>query len=69
MAPVAVVVIELPADSLLQVEAEFGIGLAAFDIAAGERQKRNDHHRGTKARRNPVQDVHDDCGIARKDSK
>lgn len=34
MAAVAVVIEELAAGDLLRIEAEFGIGLAAFDVAA-----------------------------------
>ena len=51
MAAVAIVVVELAAVGLLRVEAEFGVGLAALDIAAGERKKRKDHHGDTEVRR------------------
>jgi hypothetical protein len=37
MAAVAIVVVEFSAIGLLRVEAEFGIGLAALDIASGKR--------------------------------
>jgi hypothetical protein len=44
MAPVAIVVVEFPAFGLLRVEAEFSVGLAPLDIAAAEREKREDRH-------------------------
>ena len=69
MAAVAIVVVEFSAFGLLRVEAEFGVGLAALDIAAGERENRQDHHGDTEGRRNPVQEVHDDGGVACKDSE
>jgi hypothetical protein len=65
MAAIAIVVVEFPAFSLLRVEAEFGVGLAALHIAAGEREKRKDYHGDTEARRNPVQEGHDYCRRSR----
>ena len=66
MAPGAIVVVESSAFGLLRVEAEFSVGLAPLDIAAGEREKREDHHRGTEVSRKPVREVHDDCGVGSK---
>jgi hypothetical protein len=70
MAAVAIIVVEFPTCGLLRVEAEFGVGLAALDIAAGEREKGEYHHgnaeaRKNEARRNPVQEVHDYCRRSR----
>src|SRR5208282_5615379 len=66
MAPGAIVVVEFSTFGLLRVEAEFSVGLAPLDLAAGERKKREDRHRGTEARRKPVREVHDDCGVGSK---
>lgn len=42
MAAVAVVVVDVAACSLLRIEAEFSITLAALDIAAGENREEDD---------------------------
>src|ERR1700675_1636990 len=65
MATVAIVVIEFSSCSLLRVESEFGLGLAALDIAAGERDQRDYHYAGPETRRNPVREFHDDGGRGR----
>jgi len=65
MATVAIVVIDFSAGGLLRVEAEFGVGLAALDIATGERDQRKCRHAGPETRRNPVREVHDDDGRGR----
>ncbi len=68
MASVAIVVVESSAFGLLRIEAEFGIRLAALDIAAGYRQKRENHHTDTEAQKNTVREAHDGRGIAIKDA-
>src|SRR5216684_7761054 len=65
MATVAIVVIDFSARGLLRVEAEFGIGLAALDIAASEGDQRKHRDAGPGTRRNPVREVHDDGGRGR----
>src|SRR5208282_3721901 len=63
MAAVAVIVVEFSAGSLLRVEAEFRIGFAALDIAAGERQQREHDHEDAEAGGSAVQGVHEDRGV------
>jgi hypothetical protein len=46
MAPVAIIVVNPAPGDLLRIESEFGVTLAALDIAAG--QKRYHHHRATE---------------------
>jgi hypothetical protein len=57
VAAVAIVVVESSAFGLLRVEAEFGVGFAALDIAAGE-SHREYYHGDTKARRKPIRGNH-----------
>jgi hypothetical protein len=57
MAPVAIVVVEFSAFSLLRVEAEFSIGLAPLDIA-GRESHREYYHGDTEARRKPIRGNH-----------
>jgi hypothetical protein len=52
MAAVAIVVVELSACGLLRVEAEFGVGFAALDIATGEHEKPKYQHGDTEGRKN-----------------
>jgi hypothetical protein len=49
----------------LRVEAEFGIGLAALDIAASEGDQRKHRDAGPGTRRNPIREFHDDSGRGR----
>ena len=55
MAAVAVVIVELAAGDLLRIEAEFGIGLAALDVAARGKQ-------ASVARADRTREVEEVCG-------
>lgn len=46
MAPVAIIIVNPAPGDLLRIEPEFGVGLAALDIAAGQPQQA--HHRDTE---------------------
>jgi hypothetical protein len=49
MAPVAIIVVNPAPGDLLRIESEFGVTLAALDIAAGQRPQH--HHRDTETQR------------------
>lgn len=57
VAAVAIVVVELAAGGLLRVEAEFGVGLAALDIAGREGEKGQDRYNHRDTRRKAIAEV------------
>jgi hypothetical protein len=59
MAAVAMVVIEFSAGSLLRIEAEFGVGFPALDIASA---RGHEHHRDTKTQKKTTRDMNHKSG-------